>query len=547
MVNGALIAVIGFLFLIVNYFLYGRYIEKKIKPHDRKKTPAVLNKDKTDFYPANKYFLFGHHFASIAGAGPIIGPILAVSYFGWLFTVLWIILGTVFIGAVHDYLSLMISVRHKARGVSEITEKTLNKKSGKIFALMIWITLMLITTVFSVSAADSIIAQPSSVIPVLAISIIAVFLGLAVYKYKKNPFLFSLIALLIATFFIYVGIKFPVTLPFSENISRIFWITILIMYGSVASLVPIWVFLQPRDYLSSIQLILFLLFGFLAIVIINPTINAPMIIRGNLPLWPILFITVACGAVSGFHSLVASGTTSKQLAKESHGRLIGYGGMIAEGILALFVLLFVSSLAFNDGGINFISSLEKGWIMAFGNGFGNIIAQLKIPLITFSVASLIGVFMINQFILTSLDTSMRLSRFVISENLKNKIFKKRFVCVIITAIPAYILAITNTYVNIWRLFGSANQLIAAIALITISAYFVEHGKKIKFLILPTVFMIATTISALLWGIFNKNGFIFTDNWMLAIISATLVILALIVSWEGFLVLKNRKKFRSKDL
>jgi len=214
--NSALIALIGILFLIGNYFIYGKYIEKKIKPTN-KKTPAVTNKDKIDYYPANKYFLFGHHFASIAGAGPIIGPILAVSYFGWLFVFLWIILGTIFIGAVHDYLSLMLSVRNKAKGISKITEKSLNKKSGKIFAIMIYMTLMLIVTVFSVSAADSIIAQPSLVIPIIAISVIALILGLAVYKFKKNPLISSIIALIIAFYFMYLGFKYPIVLPFSQS------------------------------------------------------------------------------------------------------------------------------------------------------------------------------------------------------------------------------------------------------------------------------------------------------------------------------------------
>ena len=540
MVNAALIALIGIVFLIVNYFLYGKYIEKKIKPTN-KKTPAFINKDKTDFYPANKFFLFGHHFASIAGAGPIIGPILALAYFGWFFVVLWIILGTVFIGAVHDYLSLMLSVRNKGKGISQITSKALNKKSGKVFAIMIYFTLMLIVTVFSVSAADSIIAQPSLVIPIIAISIIAVILGLAVYKFKKNPLISSLIALVFVFFFMWVGYKIPVVLPFSLQATKIIWITILLGYGAIASLIPVWIFLQPRDYLSAIQLILFLFLGFLAIIIVRPIINTPAIIHGNLPMWPILFITVACGAVSGFHTLVASGTTSKQLASEKHGKFIGYGGMIAEGLLALLVLLFVASLAWNSGPLNFLDSLDKGWIIAFGNGIGNVISSLKIPFLTFAIASLIGVFMVNQFILTSLDTSTRLSRLVIADTFNKKIFRNKLFGVLITVIPAYILAVTNSYANLWRLFGSANQLIAAIALITISAYFVEHKKKIKFLIIPTIFMMITTISALGYSLFNKAGYIFTGNWLLSIISIVLIGLALVVSYESFEIFKKYRK------
>ena len=540
MVNAVWIALIGIIFLIANYFLYGKFVEKKIKPTN-KKTPAFINKDKTDFYPANKFFLFGHHFASIAGAGPIIGPILAVSYFGWFFVAIWIVLGTVFIGAVHDYLSLMISVRNKAKGISQITSKALNKKSGKIFAIMIYLTLLLLVTVFAVSAADSIIAEPSLVIPIIAISVIAVLLGLAVYKFKKNALIASLIALVFVFFFMWVGYKVPLALPFTLQIQQIFWITILLLYGALASLIPVWIFLQPRDYLSSIQLILFLVLGFASIFVVRPDISVPMIVKGNFPMWPILFITVACGAISGFHSLVASGTTSKQLAKEKHGRFIGYGGMIAEGLLALLVLLFVSTLAWDSGPLNFLSSLDQGWIVAFGNGIGNIVSGLGIGFLGFAIASLIGIFMVNQFILTSLDTSTRLSRLVIADTFKHKIFQKKFVGVLITIIPAYILAVTNSYANLWRLFGSANQLIAAIALITISAYFIEHKKHIKFLIIPTVFMMVTTMAALIYSLFSKTGYIFTGNWLLAVISVIFLVLAAIVSYEGFEVIRKYRK------
>jgi len=540
MVNAALIAIVGIAFLIGNYFLYGKYIEKKIKPTN-KKTPAVLKKGETDYYPSNKFFLFGHHFASIAGAGPIIGPILAVSYFGWALTSLWIILGSVFIGAVHDYLSLMISVRNKGKGISKITEKSLSRKAGKIFALMIWITLTMIIATFSVSAADSIINQPMLVIPVLAISVIAFFLGIAVYKFKANPWISSLVALVLAFFFMYIGYLFPITLPFSASVSKFFWITILITYGGIASLIPVWMFLQPRDYLSSIQLILFLLLGFVSLLIVRPVINAPMYIAGNLPLWPILFITVACGAVSGFHSLVASGTTSKQLASEKHGRFIGYGGMIAEGILALLVVLFIASLNWDAGSLNFLGSLDQGWVISFGNGFGNIVSNIGVGFLSFGLASLIGAFLVNQFILTSLDTSSRISRMLITENIKHKICQNKLIAVIIALVPAYILAVTNAYADLWRMFGTSNQLIAAIGLITIGAYFVQKKKSVKFLVVPIIFMMLTTISALFYSLFNKTGFIAEGNWVLSIFAGALVVLALIISWEGFSSIKKKSK------
>jgi carbon starvation protein len=281
--------------------------------------------------------------------------------------------------------------------------------------------------------------------------------------------------------------------------------------------------------------------GFLAVFIVQPDMNIPMIIKGNFPMWPILFITVACGAASGFHSLVGSGTTSKQLSSEKHGRFIGYGGMIAEALLALLVIIFVGSLSWNSGSLNFLSSLEGSWVLAFGNGIGNVISSLNIPFLGFAVASLIGVFMVNQFILTSIDTSTRISRMVIADTFKKKIFQNKLFGILLTIIPAYLLAITSSYTNIWRLFGSSNQLIAAIALITISAYFVEHKKKIRFLIIPTAFMMITTLIALIYELFNKNGYLLTGNWLLSIISMILIFLALIVSYEGIKVFKEYRK------
>jgi len=192
--------------------------------------------------------------------------------------------------------------------------------------------------------------------------------------------------------------------------------------------------------------------------------------------------------------------------------------------------------------MNFVSSLKEGWIVAFGNGFGNVISKLGIPFLTFSVAGLIGAFLVNQFILTSLDTSTRISRLLISENFKSKFFKNKIIAVLIAIIPAYFLAVTNAYTDLWRLFGSSNQLIAAIALITISAFFVEHKKKIKFLIIPTLFMIITTISALFYSLFNKTGYVAEGNWILSLFSGALIIMALIVGWEGFRIIKEKRKY-----
>ncbi|MCR4327235.1 MAG: carbon starvation protein A [Nanoarchaeota archaeon] len=534
--NATLIVVIALVWMFLGYKFYGRFIEKRIKVSDKSKTPAVTSKNKIDFSPAKKNFLAGHHFASIAGAGPIIGPILAISYFGWLPVAIWILVGSVFIGAMHDYISLIASVRNKAKGVASITSENLNKRAGWVFGLMIFITLILIVTVFSVSSAESIIEKSNLIIPLATITVVAIFFGIGLEKFKINPKLLTSIAIVLIAVSIWAGEVFQIsTFLISAEFTRVFWITVIFVYAFTASVIPVSILLRPRDYLSSIQLVFTLLLGFVGILIVRPLINAPEYISGgSFALWPILFITVACGAISGFHGLVSSGTTSKQLSKESDAKRIGYGGMLLEGLLAILVtLIAVAGLSWGTGVVGgFQDLLSKGWIVLFSDGFGNIVGQLGIPLITVSVAGLIGAFMVNQFILTSVDTSSRLGRFVFSETLLPKI-KNRFLVTLIVLVPAWLLAVSNSYQTLWRLFGTSNQLIASITMIGVSAYFISKKIKVKFIVIPMLFVLVTTMYSLLYLTFRSGGYIAEGNLVLATISLLMFVLGTIVSFEGF--------------
>ena len=289
-------------------------------------------------------------------------------------------------------------------------------------------------------------------------------------------------------------------------------------------------------------MVLILGLGFLGVLIVRPVMNAPTYISGSaFPLWPILFITVACGAISGFHGLVSSGTTSKQLAKESHGKSIGYGSMLMEGGLAILVTIVAAAgLKWGLGEGGFQLALEKGWIVLFSSGFGNIVGGIGIPFITVGIAALLGAFMVNQFILTSVDTSARLGRFVISENLFPK-FKNRFLTTLITLIPAWLLAVTNSYETLWKLFGSSNQLIASISLIAVTAFFISTRKKVKFIIIPAIFVLVTTLTALLYLTFGAGGYLATSNYLLTIVSLVMFVLGLFVAYEGFKVIRKRQK------
>ena len=540
--NSALLIIIILLWFFLGYKIYGRFLEKQIKPNDKNKTPALTNKNKIDFSPAKKPFLIGHHFESIAGAGPIIGPILAVSYFGWLAVVLWISIGAVFIGAMHDYVTLMASVRNKAKGVSNIAKDFLGSKSGWVFGLMIWITLVLIITVFSVSTAESIIYKSELVVPLIAISVIAMVLGFGVEKLKWNYKISSVVAIIFIFIFIWIGNKYPINLGIENPVLlRNIWISIIVLYAGIASVTPIWLLLRPRDYLSSIQLFILMILGFIGIILIHPKISAPLYISGNFPLWPILFITIACGAVSGFHGLVSSGITSKQLAKESHGRAVGYGSMLGEASLAILVTVLVISGVKWGGEIagGFQATLkEGGWVALFSSGYGNVVGSLGIPLITISFAVLLGTIMVNQFILTTVDTSARLGRLIISENLFPK-FKNRFLTTIITLIPAWLLAITNSYETLWKLFGSSNQLIASISLIAVSCFFISRKRNVKFILIPAVFVLLTTLSALIYLTFKTDGYFAQGNFVLTAISLGMFILGVFVAFEGFRFIRKK--------
>jgi len=553
----------------LSYKYYGDHIEKKlVQPDDKRPTPANELRDDVDYSPAKPAFLWGHHFSSIAGAGPIVGPILAVSFFGWGPTTLWICIGCVFMGAVHDYMALYLSVRHKGKGISEVAGEVVGKRSRLLFGILLWITLIFIITVFAVSAATALIERPELVIPNLALCVIGVGMGLAVYKFKMNSIVVSAVAVVLAYYSIYSGLQHPIMLPeaWDYNTKLSFYVGILFVYCIIASLVPVWLLLQPRDFISSIQLVVGLTLGIVSMLIVQPVISAPF--HGVLnpanaatPMWPILFITVACGAISGFHAIVGSGTTSKQLSKESEAKPVAYGGMIMEGVLAFVVAMMVAAglkwgyapegTSAADAALYFGDTLKKGWIVSFGNGFGNVVGGMGLPGLTAALAGLLGANMVQTFLMTSLDTSTRLGRFIFSETLfpKNKILSGRIAATLITLAPAYYLAANNGWQTIWKMFGASNQLIAAVALIIASAMMVKLKRPSLYTLLPAAFMIATTIGALIYSAFIAPKAYFAaegGNLELGIISLVLVALSVLVSFDAMVSIKKLKEGKTLE-
>ncbi len=543
-------------FYFVGYKYYaGRLDREVIQPDGGQATPAVLQNDGVDYVPSQPFVLFGHNFASIAGAGPVIGPIIAMHYFGWGLTLFWILVGNVFIGAVHDYITLMISVRNRGNSIAEIAESTMGIRAKSVFAIFLVLAMLLVIAVFGVVAAKTLIAQPEMVFPTFAIIPVSMILGWFIYKKNCNLMFASLIAVAVLILNIYIGFKFPIPLPADGVLGfspLMFWFVLLMIYAGIASVLPVQILLQPRDYLSTYVLFGSMSLAILGLLWVHPEINAP-VFRGAVsevqgPVWPMLFVLVACGAVSGFHSLVAGGTTSKQLATETHGKPISYGGMLTEGVVAVITVLLVGGglywVAPVGGNVDmatlgFRETLQSGgWILAFGNGFGNVVHQMM-PILSFTFASMIAVLALNTFVLTTLDTAVRITRFIVQESLGRKVpvFDNKFVATVGVVFLAYFIGATEGWQKIWPIFGATNQLIAAVALMVCSTYLMAKGKPTKYTLYPAVFMIITTIGALAW-----QGYKFLTapepNYLLGMTALTLIALAIFVGSEGLKALKG---------
>lgn len=550
--NTLIIASILLIWLFLGYKIYGNFIEKKIvKPDSSRLTPAQELRDGIDYSPAKKAMLFGHHFSSIAGAGPIIGPLLGVLYFGWLGALLWVAFGSIFLGAVHDYTSLMVSVQNKGRSIADISEKTLGMRTKIIFSIFIWLALALVIAIFAMVASQTLVSQPEIVIPTFGLVFIAIIFGWLIYKKNVPVPIATVFSLLILLALIYVGSLIPVELPtkiFGLS-GQMFWFFILIIYSFFASSLPVWLLLQPRDYISTWILFFGLGLGYLGMIVSVPKVNAPAFVsfssKGG-PLWPMLFVIIACGAISGFHSIVASGTTAKQLPNEASGKMIGFGGMVTEAVLAGLVIFIASSALIWDPsgaesafGFHYLmTEVGGGPIQAFATGYGKFVSNL--PGITVVIGSFFGMVMLNAFVLTTLDTGTRLGRFIFSELLgrKKAIFRNRWIASGFILVFAGILGATEGYKAIWPIFGASNQLVAALALVVVTSYLVSIKRPKAFTLYPAIFMLVTTLAALFYQGFH---FFKKSQYLLGITSVILIGLASIIVYDARSILFHIKK------
>ncbi len=565
----ALVSALILVAFVLGYRYYARFIGSRIY-HDRDDivTPAHEFEDGHDFVPTTKHILFGHHFTSIAGAAPIVGPCVA-AYWGWLPALLWVVLGTIFMGAVHDFGALVLSVREKGRSIADIAGKVINSRVRVMFLCFVMVVSWLVLSVFAMVIAGLFVAAPSSVLPINVQIIVALAIGILIYKKGVPALVPSLIGLAILYFFVWYGTDHPVDLrvafDWDDTQAQNAWVIALLVYSGIASLLPVWLLLQPRDYINSHQLVVGLGLLFLGLFLVAPEFDAPAIrtfSEGAPPIFPLLFVTIACGAISGFHGLVASGTTSKQISSLSHARIIGYGSMLGEGALALAATMAaVAGIALVGEcvlpGQGAVSDLSWGvyydsWANAGANksyafvaGGGAFLQQVGL---SEAVAQTLMAVLVIAFAATTLDTATRIERFIIVElaqSLKIKFLANRYVATLGALIPAAVLVFwsvptpgggeeTAAAWVLWPIFGGSNQMLAALTLMLLSLYFWRRRRPVLPLLIPMLFIMVITLTAL---IYNTAGLIdFTElsvsNWPMLSLNVILLTLILWMIVEG---------------
>ncbi|MHC4666283.1 MAG: carbon starvation CstA family protein [Planctomycetota bacterium] len=517
------------------YGIYGRFLARRYELDDNRPTPSHTDYDGIDRVPAHKTVLLGHHFSSIAGAAPIVGPIIGALAFGWVPVLLWVVLGTIFVGGVIDFSALVASIRHNARSIAEIAKEYMSPVTYKLLLAFIWLTLIYVLTVFADLTATTFVQDGGVASSSLMFIALAIVFGLSINKLKVPLVWSSLVFVPLVFLAVWAGQKLPISAHYLPEIiagePKKTWALILILYCFIASTTPVWILLQPRDYLSSYLLYASVLSGFVGILLGGFTVNYPAFTSWNVPptgtLFPILFITVACGACSGFHSIVASGTSSKQLDRETDTRAIGYGGMLLEGVVAVIALATVVMLPKGD------PLTGKHPLMIYATGVSNFLSLVGIPV---KLGFSFGLLALSAFILTTLDTATRLGRYIFEEFFSLKGTHSRYLSTAATLVlPAIFVLISlkdpqgkpiPAWKAIWPVFGTSNQLLAGLVALVIVVWLKKTGRKLGFLIGPMLFMNVVTLWALILMLVKHK------LSAIGIIAGVLLLLALLLMVEA---------------
>ncbi len=567
------LVLVGGIIFFLGYRYYSKYIAEKIYRLDPDYiTPAHQFEDGVDFVPTNKYILWGHHFTSIAGAAPIVGPAIAV-FWGWLPAFLWVVLGTVFAAGVHDFGTLVISIRHKGNSIGTLANRLIGQRAKLLFLFIILILVLMVNAVFAWVISKLFIQNPASVLTVLIEIPLALWIGYVYIRRKKGMLVPSIIALAVMYIIAilssynpamqidlvrYLGGADKVVWFGLNGVSTAFfiWILVLMIYVYIASTLPVWKLLQPRDYINSHQLVVGLIILYLGLFITYPKITAPVMnANADVSWFPLLFITIACGAISGFHGLVSSGTSSKQIYKETDARFVGYLGSIGEGALALIsiiaVVTFFGSKGEFLGTYSSFSSASSEGLGAFIKGAGQLGTGLFIPA---EVARTIIAVIVVSFAATTLDTSVRLMRYIISElgsEYKLKVLTKKHIATSIAVCSSAALVLlpqgpkgfgSGGYL-LWPLFGTSNQLLAGISLLLVTIWLKKQKRNYLVTLIPMVFLLFMT----LWAMINQVVFEWSGigdaerNGLLFLLGAIIMCFSLWILAEAIRTLVGKGK------
>jgi len=541
--NAILLMLLGLGAMFLGYVFYSKFVAEKIFKLDPNfRTPAHEFEDGVDFVPTNKYVLWGHHFTSVAGAAPIIGPAIAVIW-GWVPAFLWVVFGTIFFAGVHDAGAIWASNRNKARSIGALTGDVVGKRSQSLFMIVIFLVLLMVNAVFATAISGLLINFPSSVVPVWGAIFVALIIGQVIFRKWMNLGTVSILGVIALYALIYAGPSVPIALPetvfgVSDNAQ---WIIVLFLYAAIASLLPVWMLLQPRDYINGLQLFIGLILVYGAVLISGPELVAPAFNtntpEGTPSLVPLLFVTIACGAISGFHGLVASGTTSKQLDKETDARFVGYFGAIGEGSLSLATIIAATAgfatladwqavyHSFGQGGV---SAFVQGGANILNNGIG-LDVELSQTLLTVMAVLFAG---------TTMDTGLRLQRYIFQEwgNIYNiKWMEKAAPATLLAVISCLLLAFGAGGADgsggllIWPLFGTTNQLLAGLTLLVITTMLVKLGRPMYVTLIPLLFLLVMTIYALL---IQLMGFYQKSDWFLFGLDLVVLVAAIWIALEA---------------
>ena len=550
--QSVMIVVLGLGGMAFGWLVYSRFIARTIYQLDPDfVTPAHELNDGVDFLPTNRYVLWGHHFTSVAGAAPIVGPAIAV-YWGWVPALLWVTLGTIFFAGVHDFGAIWASGRNKGKSIGALSEDVIGKRTRALFMIVMFLVLLMVNAVFGVVIAGLFVGSPSAVFPAWSAIAVALIVGQALHR-KFNLTVISLLGVAALYASIYIGSELPIALPEMFGLAANGnWIILLFIYAAIASMLPVWVLLQPRDFINGMQLFvgLFLLYG--AVLLSLPDISAPafnsLVTLESPSLMPLLFVTIACGAVSGFHGIVSSGTTSKQLDKETDARFVGYMGAVGEGSLALITIVAVSGVAlaatpelwheiYDQYGTAGAATFVRGGAQLVENGWG-------LPL---DVSTTLLATMVVLFAGTTMDTGVRLQRYIIQEwgQIYGVPLLNNGILATLLAVGSCLLlafgaggASGSGGLTIWPLFGSTNQILAGLTLLVISVMLIRLGRPARYTLIPMIFVLITSSWA---AVVTLVEWYQAENWLLVTIDLIVLVASVMVILEAASVVSRYRR------